>query len=338
MQVRFLIIFVFSLLTHILSAQTVELLVQGTTPNLYLVHTIAPKENWYSLGRLYNANPKEIAPYNGMSIDKTLKIGQQVNVPLNAVNFAQNGMKTADEVFIPVYHIIQDKEWMYRVSVNYHKVPVETLEYWNGITNDQVKAGMKLIIGYLKVKKDQSALASQVPPAGISPAGIKVQTQPTQVVVKEEEKKPELMEKKTDPPIVNQETKDIKPLDEKKTVEEKSSPIITRPLNTSTVSNANEGYFRSIYEPTGKSASGFAGIFKSTSGWQDTKYYALMNNVAVGTIIRVTNPSSGKMIYAKVLGDLPDMKESIGLTIRVSDAGTSELGVLEGKFNVSISY
>jgi hypothetical protein len=49
--------------------------------------------------------------------------------------------------------------------------------------------------------------------------------------------------------------------------------------------NFNGGYFKSDYTESGKSSSGAAGIFKSTSGWQDGKYYALMNNVPVGTIV-----------------------------------------------------
>ena len=70
----------------------------------------------------------------------------------------------------------------------------------------------------------------------------------------------------------------------------------------------------------GKSSSGQAGIFKSTSGWQDGKYYALMNNATVGTIVKVTDQPSGKIVYVKVLGQLPDMKESANLAIRISNA------------------
>ena len=38
---------------------------------------------------------------------------------------------------------------------------------------------------------------------------------------------------------------------------------------------------------------------------------------------KVTFPSTNKSVYAKVLGQLPDMKESIGLTIRINDAAAS---------------
>lgn len=63
-----------------------------------------------------------------------------------------------------------------------------------------------------------------------------------------------------------------------------------------------------------------------------------MNNVPVGTIVKVSNPSNNKSVYAKVLGQLPDMKESAGLTVRVSDAAAAELGVTVSKFSIEIKY
>jgi hypothetical protein len=103
-------------------------------------------------------------------------------------------------------------------------------------------------------------------------------------------------------------------------------------------SSHNGGVFKGEFNESGKSASGVAGTFKSTSGWQDGKYYALMNNISVGTIVRVNDSNTGKSVYAKVLGALPDMKESAGLSIRISNAAASELGEGEGRFGVSVSY
>ena len=83
-------------------------------------------------------------------------------------------------------------------------------------------------------------------------------------------------------------------------------------VNNYAVTHSNGGFFSMDYAGSGKSASGSAGTFKSTSGWTDGKYYALMNGIPVGTIIRVSG-LNGKTIYAKVLGQLPEMKESNGL-------------------------
>ena len=342
---RSVFVFFFSvLMTGFSWAQTPPLTVQGTTPKLFLEHAVQPKETWYSIGRLYNTNPKELAPYNGLTLDKPLSIGQQLKVPLNAANFSQDGAKAADEVFVPVYHTVQEKEWMYRLSVNYNKVPFDNIEKWNALSHGAVlKPGMKLVVGYLKVKTGQSALAAK----GSSKI---VATAPPAVVVSKpatEEKKPEIKEeKKTEPVVTKTETPVVKndppvtaPINTppKEQPKEQPKPIVT---NTSAVTSPDNkgGYFKSMYGEGYKSTTGNAGVFKSTSGWNDGKYYALMNNVGVGSIVKVNNPTNGKAIYAKVLGSLPDMKESAGLSIRISDAAAAELGVAGTKFGVDIKY
>ena len=44
-----------------LLAQKGDLLVKSSDNGLYLDHKVAPKESYYSLGRLYNLHPKTIA-------------------------------------------------------------------------------------------------------------------------------------------------------------------------------------------------------------------------------------------------------------------------------------
>ena len=85
---------------------------------------------------------------------------------------------------------------------------------------------------------------------------------------------------------------------------------------------------------------GSASIFKSTSGWQDAKYYALMNNISPGTVVRITNPVNSRIIFAKVLGELPPGKENDGLLIRISNAAAAELKINEKdpKFPAEVSY
>src|SRR5215212_7611782 len=88
----------------IVNAQGKLLVVEGRSPNIYLVHTTTPKETFYSIGRIYNISPKEIAPFNQLVLEKGLSIGQVVKIPLKEVNFSQDGTTGADEVLIPVYH------------------------------------------------------------------------------------------------------------------------------------------------------------------------------------------------------------------------------------------
>lgn len=340
-----------------------QLKVQGTSPSLYLTHTVVAKETWYSIGRLYNVSPKEIAPFNNASMDKPLAIGQSLKIPLTT-NISVDGTKAADEVLVPLYHTVQEKEWLYRISQNHNKVPVANLEKWNNITNDQLKPGMNLIVGYLKVKPGQSALAAGTNKiVSVTAAPPVTKTEPA----KEEAKKETPVTVANPAPATTANPANTGTGTAVKTEEPKTTPPAGTPVdkpattpastpapvtsstptgNTTPAANNNPsgtasfkgGYFRSHYAETGKTATGNAGIFRSTSGWKDGKYYALMNNVPVGTIIKITFPSTQKTVYAKVLGQLPEMKESIGLTIRLSDAAASELGAENGKFYVDIKY
>lgn len=325
LKLKAIFVFVLALSTSIVAAQT-KLAIQGSSPSLYVVHTVAAKENWYSIGRTYNQSPKEIAPFNNTTMDKALAIGQKIKIPLTTANFSQDGNKAADEVFVPLYHTVQEKEWMYRISTNFNKVSPEAIQKWNGVTNDQLKAGMQLIVGYLKVKQTQSPLASM---------GLKKipATPTTPVVVKE----PKVEEPKKETTVTPPQAKEEVTKTETEVKEEpKSEPVTSLPNNPP--ASHKGGSFKKLFVESGNSATGNAGVFKSTSGWNDGKYYALMNNVPVGTIVKVSFSSTNKSIYAKVLGQLPEMKESQGLTIRISDAAASELGVELTKFYVDVKY
>lgn len=322
------------------SAQDRSLLVEGSSPSLYLNHVVVPKENFYSIGRLYNISPKEIAQANKIQMEKGLNAGQMIKVPLSATNFEQGEKVAADEALIPVYYSVKDNEGLYRIGINHNKLPVETLKKWNDLKKDDISKGTKLLIGYLRVKKDLSAFANNVPAV-----------KPVQAVVKTEDKKPVIVtpEKpvnKTDiiPPVKN--------TDKEKTVVKETdkipAPIKEIVPNTIPVTNPvavdfKGGVFRNLFDSqvSGNAAvqtEGLAGVFKSTSGWNDGKYYCLLNDAAAGTIIKITNTATGKFIYAKVLDVMPDIKQNNGLIIRVSNAAASELGAGENNFNCSINY
>lgn len=267
-----------------------ELISQGASPDLYVTHKVVAKETWFSLSRTYNLTPKEIATYNNQSLEKSLEVGSSLKIPLTAANFSQNDPTGSVDDLVPIYHVVQDREWMYRISVNHNKVPIEKLERWNNISRDQAKTGTKLIVGFLTGAKAAPQTASTQPAHKTATS-----TQPAQP---------------------------------------------STPNGGTSTSGPKEpgGYFKSLYDENGKNQSAVSGIFKSTSGWNDGKYYALMNNVTVGTIVKVSFPSTNKTIFAKVLGELPDMRESAGLSLRISDAAAKELGAVASKFSVQVMY
>jgi hypothetical protein len=320
-------------------SQSTQLTIEGSEGKFYLNHVVVAKENWYSIGRLFNLPPHDIASFNNMAFDKPLEVNTSLKIPLTTVNFDQKQIKSSGESLIPVYHVLKEKEWMFKISSIYNDVPVTSLEKWNKVKGDDVRQGTPLIVGFLRVKTDLSPLAvgiSSNPAVSLAATDISVKSnKPTDIAVPASQ---------SPNPVVSASSNTVKPA-----IVNTASGSGTGASNAIAVSNppervnnyaathSNGGFFSIDFTGTGKTGSGLAGTFKSTSGWTDGKYYALMNGIPVGSIIRVSG-ANGKMIYAKVLGQLPDMKESTGLLIRISNAASAELGLGEGRFPVEVKY
>lgn len=329
--------------TFLSIAQQKALTIQGTSPNIYLVHAISPKENFYSLGRLYNVPPRDIASYNNLVFEKGLILGQSVKIPLTQNNFTQEEVSKPEEALIPLYHIVQAKEGLYRVSVNYNKVPLDVLKKWNKLQSDVVSNGTKLIVGYLRVLKDQSPLAGKEITITKTDVAIKkpvenkqIETKPVKPdVPKEREpavKNPDVVaDKPRETAPVKQEPKDVAP-----------DPVAEKQIAVKQVDH-NGGTFKKLYSDQQDkrsliSATGSAAVFKTTSGWQDGKYYCFLNDALPGTIIKITNNATNRSVYAKVLDAVPDIKQNEGLLLRVSNSAADELGAGDNRFDCSITY
>lgn len=282
-----------------------DLLVHSNDKGLYINHTVSAKENFYSIGRLYGISPKDIAAFNALNMNNGLDIGQTIMIPLSVLNFSQS-----TQVGTPLYYVVGEKEGLYRVSLKNNKVLMVNLRKWNNLKNDNISPGQKLIVGYL--------VASNVPvsSAPIAKAENKLATTQPQVAAQQ----------KTEPT-------------------ETQVTTASASTNQPQVAMGGAGYFKNQYElqskkaSTGKDQTATAGIFKTASGWQDGKYYALIDNVEPGTIIRVVNPSNNKAIYAKVLGEMSGIRQNQGLEVRISNAAASALEVTEqDKFIVRVNY
>jgi LysM repeat protein len=302
-----------------------QLIVQNSTKGLYLDHKVAPKENFYSIGRLYHVSPKDIEAFNGLDMTKGLSIGQSLKIPLNASNFSQSTAKGQ-----PVYYVVEPKEGLYKVSQKNNNVLMADLRKWNRLSKDNIAAGQKLVVGFL-VAGDPNTI-----------------TQAKEPEIRQEEVKQPVEDKK-EPLATKTETAAVDKEAQKQEPEKKIEPPVTKASNNQ-VSNSgggdgNGGYFKPQFDlqiktqPVKSDQTASAGIFKTSSGWQDAKYYALMDNVEPGTIIRVVNPTNNKAIYAKVLGEMSGIRQNQGYDVRISNAAASALNVSElDKFIVRVNY
>lgn len=313
------------------SAQVTELVVKNNEKGIYLEHKVMPKEGLYAIGRLYNVSPKFIAAYNKIDLNKGLEIDQVLAIPLTDTNFTQKNTSGT-----PVYYQVMGGDGLYKVSNINNKVSLKNLRDWNALAGDNIQEGSKLIVGFLVSKEMVAYLANNR-----AKAFELAKQQQAQVEVKDEAKaetktEPEKQQVAAPPVAVNEE--------KKKEEVVKTVPVVTREEIKPAPSTDN-GYFKSSFEqqvkarPVTKNSTVTSGIFKTNSGWQDAKYYLLMDGVTPGTIIKIINPDNNKAVYAKVLGEMNGIRQNQGLDIRISNAAASALQVTaEDKFVVKVNY
>jgi LysM repeat protein len=294
---------------------------EHNTKGMFINHTVIPKETFYSVGRMYKVPAKEIAAFNGLDMGAGLVIGKVIHIPLTAANFSQ-----AASTGQPVYYVVGPKEGLYRVSLNNNKVLMASLRKWNSLTSDKLETGQKLIVGYLTSTSVAETKKVEVPVAAEPKKEIAVLNKPQEHITLEE--KPEPKKEKVDQPK-----------------EETAFKTISNPVQTIQGSDVNGGYFKKQFElqlkdqPATKDEAVTAGIFKTASGWQDAKYYALIDNVEPGTIIKIINPNNNKAIYAKVLDKMTGIRQNQGYDLRISNAAANALQVSDSeKFFVRVNY
>jgi LysM repeat protein len=290
-------------------------------------HTVAPKESYSSIGRLYNINGRELANYNKLDYEKGLSIGQVLKVPVKkdavavtaapkpevvqtkpVVSTPQNNLPKGEGA---IFHTVAPKETLYGVSKKYN-VSIADIKKWNNITVDGLNVGANIIVGYGAKNEDVVEIVKQ-----------EIQ-KPVEQKPKVEVEQPKVVEVKKAEPI--KETK----------------PAVVQVSNKSIGGGYNGGVFKESYTDKegwqSAKENGTAAVFKSTSGWEDGKYYCLYNSAAQGSIVKITNNTNGKIVYAKVLDVIPDIKQNAGIVIRISNAAAAELGAGENQFDCTINY
>ena len=294
-------------------------------------HIVAPKETLYSLARQYNIHPKELAEYNNLTVETGLTIGQVIKIPAkgtmpvpkipaapqNKTEAIPQKKEPVETSGVPIYHKVEKKETLYHISKLYPNVTIDEIKKWNNLTSDGVSEGINLIVGYEKGKKATTA-----------PKIVKENTEVKTVAVEPVKEKTITAEKTIAP-----ETRAVLP------------PVTTEPAKQETVKVTGKGfgggYFKTQYaaqSSANKEETGTAAVFKSTSGWEDGKYYCLHNTAPSGSIVKITNKSTQKTIYAKVLDVIPDLKQNTGILIRLSNAAADELGAGENNFEAVVNY
>jgi translation elongation factor EF-G len=245
-----------------------------------------------------------------------------------------------------------------KISKAWGNVSVKRMKLWNDLRGDDAGKSKKLIIGLLLTKEIKNrhfakeAVENSEESTSEETAKAAVQEKHETAVINNE-KKPETRISQQPVVIKNNGEKPIISDLEASTDTIVKEPVATPPVFKKTAqqrvladsANRGDGFFKSAFEdqqlsmPISKEQSVSAGIFKTASGWNDEKYYLLINELTPGTIIKIVNPSNGKSIYAKVLGQMSGIRQNEGYDIRISNAAAKVLAIADTeKFIVQIVY
>jgi hypothetical protein len=321
-------------------AQPSELIIRKSENGLYLEHKVAPKEGLYAIGRLYNVNPKFIAIFNNIDLNAGLAIGQTLQIPLTDTNFTQKSINGT-----PVYYITGAGDNLVKVSNSYNKVSTQNLRDWNGLKNDAPSPGSRLIVGFLN-SKEMAAVAinntvkmkTNATPTGDKAAASVAEKDPPA------EKSPQRMKVYDNAPVKTDNANEGNQVLKQEGTKAEPVSAVTRELD-SKPANTDQGYFKISFDqqtrrsPVTKKATVTSGIFKTSSGWQDSKYYMLIDNVPTGTIVKLINPGNNRVVYAKVLGEMKGIRQNEGLDIRISNAAAATMGIADtDKFILQANY
>lgn len=334
-MIRIFILFIGLFYLNISVAQETELFAKTSNGNIFIEHAVKPKENWYSLGRKYQLSPKEIAPFNQLSIDKGLAIGQVIKIPLVESNFEQ---KPSSKAGISIYHKVQPKESLSKIAES-HGVTVSALKGWNNYKTDQIKVGDKLIIGFLKKSTNNADVIDKViKPKKADSSGL-INTDSSLGNDKAAYNSTNNISDST----IKKDSINL-PITIKDTVEKiESAPVISKPTSKA-LDKTGSGFFSNLYSDQAVSGKEqhleafIYGTFKSTSGWDDQKYYVLFNGASPGTAVKISVKGSSRAVYAKVLGAIPPGKESQGFTMRMSTATAAALAITDTNVQLALDW
>lgn len=295
-----------------------------------ITHIIKPGETISSLSRIYHVKKDDIFKLNNLNDRTVLHIGQKIIVPTGKSSPAAETPTSAPIVANKIStqnsdkkkHLVVAGDNLSRIARQYH-VSEQQIKEWNGLKNDIIRAGSYLIVSDAAITEKTATVKTEVKQPVVT------EVKPTVV-----ETKPVVEPVKKAEPVVTA-AAPAKPVVIEQPTEKEVKPLPT-PAKTSNTTKQTVDVFEKQFVSSQNSVEGLSGTFKTIAGWQDKKYYVLLNNVQSGSVVRVS--ANNKSVYAKVLGPLPNIKEDNNLALRVSNATAAALGATENKFTAKVEY
>ena len=115
-------------------------------------HRMERKQTLYSLARFYGMSLADLYLYNPGLREHGVSVGQNVRIPIPnraIIRYPTPGFTFQD--FVPVVYVVQPGDNLYRICKHYFRMPIEVVQMRNGLSDQSVRVGQHLHIGWMSL-------------------------------------------------------------------------------------------------------------------------------------------------------------------------------------------
>lgn len=265
-------------------------------------YTVNKENSIFQASKKFHTPVDKILAYNNIIDSKFIESNKTIRIPLDLKYvYTGSGLDPFQQTkFIPLQYIVKKKENLYRIAKVYCKESIEDMKFRNGLTDNNLQIGQKLIIGWIpileqiKVSKTKEVLPKE---NILDPVGKMSSSQ------------------------VAAETKNNNWMDS-------TSITMFEVENPDSIGNDSTSIPLKVER-------GIAIWKKSSIGHSK---YALHPTAKINSEIELYNPIVNRTVKAKVIGRIPVGAYSKDVSIIISPATAVSLGALDHRFSVRMTY
>lgn len=268
----------------------------------FVIHKVKSGEDIFLLSKKYKVPPASLADANNLSYQSGLASGITVWIPVDNYNFirVESVIKSR-----PIYYKVGRNEALKDVT-RMINVAQSTLQMWNHMSQQDISPGQILQIGWIAFDDTQVPFGAKSNPADAKTS------------------------QNAAPAIANQQNNIPPKIPLKDSAKTANDTIVVSPYE--------QVYEDQIMGHANNEESGAAVFYPLKMKMAESVYYAFHNTAPKGTIIKITNPSNDKFIYAKVIGTIPKLADYNNCIIALSTNAAKGLMAKEKRMFCKIEY
>lgn len=274
-----------------------------------ILHKLDPRDNYFSIGRRYNVKPNVIIQFNN---NATMRVGNVIKVPTEQAFIAPTPQTQVSTTNTPVdgttVYKVSAGETLYAISRRFN-MKVEDIISLNNLKSSNLTPGQLLNIK-----------ATTATPLAAQPTTTTVKTTVTTQPATTTQQQTTTVQQTTINTPVNM------PRDSTRVTATDSAGVERRvPANRYGITERNEKGVATYLDDSGL-------------GLDANKKLALHRTAPIGTVLKISNPMTNRVTFAKVVGRFNDNESTKDVMVVLTKSAVDALGALDKRFQVNISY